>query len=90
MLKAGYLEKAIVKFEECLAIDELNARYNSTILLNIAIILFKVKDYYLAISALNKALKYNPKYVEALVKRGEIYLMLNEYNEAIRDFAEAQ
>jgi len=35
------------------------------------------------------AIKYNPKYAKALVKRGEIKMMLEEYNEAIRDFSEA-
>jgi len=39
--------------------------------------------------ALNKAIKYNPKYAKALVKRGEIYMALEEYTDAIRDFNEA-
>ena len=39
--------------------------------------------------ALNRAIKYNPKYAKALVKRGEINLILENYNEAIRDFNEA-
>ena len=42
-----------------------------------------------AIKSLNLAIKYNPKYAKALVKRGEIKMMLEEYNEAIRDFSEA-
>jgi len=40
-------------------------------------------------AALNKAIKYNPKYAKALVKRGEVNLVLENYNEAIRDFSEA-
>jgi tetratricopeptide (TPR) repeat protein len=35
------------------------------------------------------AIKYNPKYSKALVKRGEMKMALEEYNEAIRDFSEA-
>ena len=38
---------------------------------------------------MNKALKFNPRYAKALVKRGEIHKDLKEYDEAIRDFAEA-
>ena len=34
-------------------------------------------------------IKYNPKYAKALVKRGEVYLALEQYTEAIRDFSEA-
>lgn len=37
VFKAGKFDEAIVKFEECLKLDELNAAYNSTLLLNIAI-----------------------------------------------------
>lgn len=37
VFKDGKYEEAIVKFEECLQLDELNANFNSTILLNIAI-----------------------------------------------------
>lgn len=39
--------------------------------------------------ALNKAIKYNPKYAKALMKRGEVHMMLEEYTEAIRDFNDA-
>ena len=40
-------------------------------------------------ASLNKAIKYNPKYAKALVKRGEINMILENYNEAISDFSEA-
>lgn len=58
-------------------------------LLNIAIAQVKLKKNDKAISALNLAIKYNPKYAKAYVKRGEVYVMLEDYNEAIRDFGEA-
>lgn len=89
MFKEGKLDEAIAKFEECLALDELNAQYNSTILLNIAIAQVRLKKNDLAISALNKAIKYNPRYAKAYVKRGEVYVALEEYNDAISDFGEA-
>lgn len=43
VFKEGKLEQAIKMFQECLAMDELNAQYNSTILLNIAIAQVKLK-----------------------------------------------
>ena len=89
VFKEGKLEEAIAKFEECLALDEQNAQYNSTILLNIAIAQVRLKKNDLAMTALNKAIKYNPRYAKAYVKRGEVYVMLEEYNDAIRDFGEA-
>ena len=43
----------------------------------------------MAITALNKAIKYNPRYAKAYVKRGEVYVLLEEFDDAIRDFGEA-
>lgn len=89
VFKEGKLEQAIKQFQECLALDELNAQYNSTILLNIAIAQVKLKKNDEAITALNKAIRYNPRYAKAYVKRGEVHVMLEDYNEAIKDFGEA-
>lgn len=89
IFKAGKLAEAIEAFEECLAMDTMNMHYNSTLLLNISIAHCKLARNDLAIQALNRAIKYNPKYAKALVKRGEINLALENYNEAIRDFNEA-
>ena len=89
IFKENKYEEAINKFEECLKLDELNANYNSTILLNTAICYSKINKNDLALKALNKAILYNPKYAKAYVKRGEIHLALEEYNEAIKDFNEA-
>jgi len=56
VFKEGKLEEAIEKFEECLTLDDLNANYNATILLNISIAQVKLKKNELAITALNKAI----------------------------------
>ena len=42
-----------------------------------------------AIKALNDALKYNPRYPKALVRRGDWYCKRKEFDEAIRDYSEA-
>ena len=89
VFKAGKFQEAIEEFEKCLELDPMNSAYNSTLLLNIAICYTKIGKNELAIPSLNKAIKYNPKYAKALVKRGEINLVLENHNEAIRDFNEA-
>ena len=67
----------------------MNANFNSTILLNISICEDKLGNKQEALRALNKAIKYNPKYAKALVKRGDMHIALEEYNEAIRDYSDA-
>ncbi len=57
--------------------------------MNTAICQAKLNKNDEAIKSLNLAIKYNPKYAKALVKRGEIYVALEEYNEAVKNFSEA-
>lgn len=89
MFKQGKFAEAVEEFEKCLEMDSMNMHYNSTLLLNIAICQCKLGKNDLAIPALNRAIKYNPRYAKALVKRGEVNLALENFNEAIRDFSEA-
>lgn len=83
-----YLE-AIEKFHSCVEIDPLNAIFNSTLLLNISIAHEKLGNKTEKLAALNKAIKYNPKYSKALVRRGDHWLAQEEYMDAIRDYSEA-
>lgn len=53
-------QPAIEKFTQCLALDELNYPYNSTIHMNIALALCKLKKYEEALPYLNKAVAMNP------------------------------
>lgn len=89
IFKEGKFAEAIEEFEKCLELDSMNMAYNSTLLLNIAIAYCKLGKNGDAIQPLNRAIKYNPRYAKALVKRGEINLELENFNEAIRDFNEA-
>lgn len=89
IFKEGKFAEAIESFEECLKLDDLNAAYNSTLLLNIAIAHNKLDKKEEAIRALTRAVKYNPKYAKAYVKRGEMYVDIGEFDEAIRDFSTA-
>lgn len=89
VFKAGDFAKALEMHRECLELDSMNGNYNATILLNISICQDKLGDKREALYSLNKAVKYNPKYAKALIKRGDMHLALEEYNEAIRDYSEA-
>lgn len=76
LFKQGELGQAIEKFNECMKIDPLNAHYNASLLLNTAIALVKQDKKDEAMTVLNRALKYNPNYAKALVKRGEVHVSL--------------
>jgi DnaJ family protein C protein 7 len=89
IFKDGDFKKALVAHQECLDVDPLNANFNATILLNISICHDKLGNKQEALYTLNKAIKYNPRYAKALVKRGDMHLALEEYNEAVRDYSEA-
>lgn len=69
--------------------DPLNGAYNAVMLLNISICQDKLGDKREALYSLNRAIKNNPRYAKALIKRGDMHLALEEHNEAIRDYSEA-
>lgn len=70
--------------------DPFNLAYNATLLLNKSIALNKLKQGEKAITALDLCIKMNPKYAKALVKRGEVHMAAEEYDEAVSDFAAAK
>lgn len=49
----------------------------------------KLDDKPEAMNKLNLAIKYNPKYAKAYVKKGELLVEMEEYDEAVRQFSEA-
>ena len=89
VFKSGDFAKALDAHQKCLELDSMNGAYNATMLLNISICQDKLGDKREALYSLNKSIKYNPKYAKALVKRGDMHLALEEYNEAVRDYSEA-
>jgi len=89
MFKNNKLEDAIKTFSECITLDPLNLTYNSTLLLNKAIALVKLQRNEQALKELNQCLRFNPHYAKALVKRGEVHVSLEHYDEAVQDFSSA-
>lgn len=71
VFKAGEYKEAIEKFEICVDVDPQNANFNATILLNVSIAYEKLGDRSKKLESLNHALRYNPKYAKALVRRGD-------------------
>ena len=49
----------------------------------------KLGDKPTAMDKLNLAIKYNPRYAKAYVKKGELLVEMEEYDEAVRQFSEA-
>lgn len=90
LFKAGKYEDAIVAFTTCLEIDPMNYNYNATIYLNRAIAYSKLKKNELALGDLNKCIAAKEDYAKAYVKRGEVHLALEYYEEAVRDFEKAK
>ena len=89
VFKEGKYEEAIVLFKQCLELDKLNSSFNSTILFNISFSYEKLGKKDEQLIALNQAIKYNPKYGKALIKRGDLYVAMEEFNDGIRDYSEA-
>lgn len=69
--------------------DPLNYTFNSTVLVNLSVVCEKTGRKKENIKALNDALRYNPRYPKALVRRGDWYEKNKEYDEAIRDYSAA-
>ncbi len=86
LFKKGEIQAALDKFMECIELDELNQNYNATIYFNMALCFTKLKKNEDALKCLNKAVNFNPKYAKAFFKRGEINQLLENHEEALRDF----
>lgn len=90
LFKNGNLEAAIEAFTQCLDLDPLNFNFNATIYLNRAIAHSKLKNNLEALGDLNKCVQAKEDYAKAYVKRGEVNLALENYEEAVRDFEKAK
>jgi len=83
--KAGQFQEAVDKFNDCLDVNEDNQSFNAVILLNISIAMHKMGEKVQSRQSLDRCLKLKPDYTKALVKRGEIHLEEQNYDEAIDD-----
>lgn len=86
----GNFQGAVDNFTECLGLDDLNDAYNATILYNRASAYHKLKDFKKAMNDCDSALKLNPEYGKVYVKKGDIYLDMEEFEEACRMYDQAK
>ena len=49
-----------------------------------------MKDYEGCLLALDKCIRLNNSYTKAFIKRGEIYMIIEDYEEALKDFNQAR
>jgi DnaJ family protein C protein 7 len=82
---AGNYKEAIEKFTECLDLDKSNNSYNQGILFNRASAHLKLHQREAALKDLNAAIDLNDEYTKAIVKRSELYILMENFEEAVRD-----
>ncbi|KAL7303247.1 hypothetical protein TKK_0004447 [Trichogramma kaykai] len=84
----GYLD-AYKIYEQALLVDPANKKVNAKLYFNKATAAAKMQDYRDAIVQCTEALKLDDKYLKALLRRAFSYMILQEYEEAVRDYERA-
>lgn len=77
---------AIEAYTKLLLEDPANKTYNATVYSNRAAAYMKENDYITALTDINNALKLNPDFTKAYMRRGNIYTHLGKYQEAYADY----
>lgn len=76
-------QKAVTDFEEVL---ETKPNYNKTVYLCLSVALRRVHKNQEAVRTLTQAIVKYPKYVDAIVARGQLFLALKKFDKALQDF----
>lgn len=84
--KKGDHEEAIKYYSECLELDANYKSYNSIIYANRAAAFMKLTKYQEALTDCDKSIELNADYTKAYFRRGEIKVLLEEFDDAVRDF----
>ena len=85
LLKSGNSQEALNKYQEALAIDQTNDEVNAKILFNIALCQVKLKQPKEALESLNSALAMKNDYLKASMKRVQVQMELEMFEEAVRE-----
>ena len=80
--RAGNFPDAIKNYEEAIRRDPTNAAYHN----NLAATLVKIMDFNGAKAAVTRSLEYDPKYVKAWAKKGDIEFFMKEFHKAVESY----
>lgn len=86
LFKANNYEEAIKAYSILLDIDPCNKIFNSTIIANRALCFMKINKNVEALADMNKSLSLNDKYVKGFLRRANLYIKLNDFEQARYDF----
>eukprot|EP01102_Stenamoeba_stenopodia_P003771 TRINITY_DN13913_c0_g1_i1.p1 TRINITY_DN13913_c0_g1~~TRINITY_DN13913_c0_g1_i1.p1 ORF type:complete len:499 (-),score=136.49 TRINITY_DN13913_c0_g1_i1:9-1505(-) len=83
---SGNYEEAYRLYTKALEIDPTNETLNATLYCNRAAAGIKLKKLTESLEDCNKALALDEQYVKAYIRRAKIYMDLEQYEEAVRDY----
>ncbi|CAB3385293.1 Hypothetical predicted protein [Cloeon dipterum] len=86
LYNSGKLVEAAEKYTSALEVDALNCVTNSKLFCNRAAVSAKLNQFQEVIDDCNRALKLDPQYQKALLRRAIAYSELKNYEEAVKDY----
>lgn len=90
LVRSNQLSEALDLYGQCLEFDELNSQFNQAIMFNRACTLNKLGQNDKALEDLELAIKLNGEYAKAYLKRGDILLQLEKFQEAIAEYSKVK
>lgn len=88
--KASNTDEALKIYEECIALDPWNRKFNALALGNITSCYIKLDDNKSALKSINKAIEYDENYAKGYFKRAELYKKLQDWESCEMDYRRAQ
>lgn len=89
-IKKKNYEKAIEIYSDALKIDPLNKKLNSVVYSNRALAYLRKGDLDKGLEDCNKSIELNPKYAKSYLRRAEIRMKQQQFDDAIADYNEVK
>ena len=89
LFKEGKLDETLEKYDEIIAMDPYNRFFNSKIYGNMSTIYIKKSDLKSALKYATKSVDFDKKFAKGYFKRAEINTMLENWDDADRDYRTA-
>merc|ERR1712159_213705 len=89
IFKEGKLDETLQKYDEIIALDPYNRFFNSKIYGNMSTIYIKKNDLKSALKYATKSVDFDKKFAKGFFKRAEINTMLENWEDADRDYRTA-